>query len=140
MHRFVTILALAGLLVACTGQGAGDIEQPTDEPAATAPSTTPAASATASDGGASGTSVDCAEAFSALAEEDISSITELGDLPDEVEPTIESCASVEEWIAGAQQVVDEEFNPGTANLLLGILCDGEMSLSGTEICRELASS
>ena len=44
-----------------------------------------------------------------------------------------------DWIAGAQQVVDDEINPSTAELLLGIQCN-DPTLSNTPVCEELAAS
>lgn len=135
MLRFLTVLALAGLLVACTGQGEGTTDQPTAS-AVSAPTT---ASPDASDAAGSSASAECTDSFAALADTGATSITELGDLPDEVAPTIESCESVDEWIAAAQETIGDEFNPNTAELLLRMNCD-DLSLANSTICRELASS
>jgi hypothetical protein len=131
MYRRLIVLALAGLLVACTTQGNGE----TDEP----PGSGAAESAGASGGASSGASAACEGAFAPLAEMQISSVSELGDLPNEVEPTIESCESVADWIAGAQQVIEEEIRPNTAVFLLRIKCE-DPSFNDTPICEELASS
>ncbi|HJR51094.1 MAG TPA: hypothetical protein VJ794_08320 [Gemmatimonadales bacterium] len=132
MTKLVMIVALVGL-VGCTTQGDGDT---TTESDGTAASVVASASAGAS-GEASGTaSAACAEAFAPLAEQEITSTSELGDLAEEVQPTIEACESVADWIAGAQDVVEEEVRPGTADLLLRIQCESP-SLSNTLICEEL---
>ena len=81
----------------------------------------------------------CGEAFAPLAEMEIGSLSDLGDLQAELEPTIESCESVADWIAGAQQVVDDDINPNTVAILLSISCQ-DQSLDSTPICEELASS
>lgn len=132
MTKLVMIVGLVGL-VGCTTQGDGDT---TTESDGTAASVVASASAGAS-GEASGTaSAACAEAFAPLAEQEITSTSELGDLAEEVQPTIEACESVADWIAGAQDVVEEEVRPGTADLLLRIQCENP-SLSNTLICEEL---
>jgi hypothetical protein len=134
MKRIMTALALVGLLAACSTQGGGSTES-------MAPGgSTAASAAVASDAagtGSSGTaSADCAAAFAPLADLGIESTSELGDLPEEVQPTIESCESVADWIAGAQDVVADEVRPGTADLLLRIQCE-DMGLASTPICQEL---
>jgi hypothetical protein len=127
MHRLIVLVALAGLLAACSTQGDG----PTDQ--------SPSASAADSSGAARTAdgepSAACAEAFAPLAEMELTSTSDLGELA-EVEATVESCESVADWMAGAQQVVENEVRPGAADLLLRIRCEAG-SLSGTPICEEL---
>ncbi len=108
MYRPLIVLALAGLLVACTTQGDGA----TDPPDGSA-----AASAGASGAALAGPSATCEEAFAPLVEAEVEALSDLGNLPNEVEPTIESCESVADWIAGAQQLVEDEIRPGGAALL-----------------------
>ena len=133
MKRIVILLAMVGLLAACSAQGDGSA-------ASTAPAVSAGASAAASDAastGSSGTpSAACAEAFAPLVEMDISSMSELGDLADDVQPTVEACESVSDWTAGAAEVIGEEVNPGTADFLLRVHCD-DLSLARTPICEEL---
>ncbi len=135
MKRFLTGLAAAGLLAGCTGQGDGA----TDQAGQATPGTTARESPAATGDATSSASAECNESFEGLAGMEIGSITELGDLSAEVEPTIESCESVAEWVAAADEVVADDVNPNTAALLLRMNC-GSPSLSNTEICRELASS
>ncbi len=130
MYRLLIVLAVAGLLAACTSTGGSS---------AGASGSASGVESAAASGEASGTaSAACAEAFAPLAEMGIESTSDLGEL-DEVGPTIESCESVADWIAGAQDVVAEEVNPATAELLLGIEC-ADPSVSSSAICQELASS
>ncbi len=135
MFRFLTVVALAATLVACTGQGDGATDQPSASsvsgPVTGSPDATGAAGSSASD--------ECTDSFSALADTGATSITELGDLPDEVAPTIETCESVDEWISAAQETLGSEFNPNTAALLLRMNCS-DLSLANSTICQELASS
>jgi hypothetical protein len=129
MKRYASVMALAGLLAACSGQGGGG-------DASTAPAASTAASAASSEAASGTASAACTEAFAPLAELGITSTSELGDLQEEVQPTIESCESVADWIAGAQTVVADEVRPGTADLLLRIQCE-DLSLGNTAICEEL---
>ena len=131
MNRFLIGLALVGLLTACTTQGDGETDAPIGSAAAE--------SAGASGPAMSGASAACEESFAALAEMEIASLSDLGDLEAELQPTIESCESVVDWIAGAQQAVDDEINPSTAELLLGIQCN-DPTLSNSAVCEDLASS
>ena len=126
MLRFLILVALAGLLAACSTQGDGPTNQ--------------SLSSSATSSGAVRTATDepsaaCAEAFAPLAEMELTSTSDLGELA-EVLLTVESCESVADWMAGAQQVVENEVRPGAADLLLRIRCEAG-SLSGTPICEEL---
>ncbi len=108
------------------------------------PSTRQSGGGAAESAGASGSSAGtasaaCGDSFGPLAELDITSVSELGDLPNEVQPTVEACESVADWVAGAQQVVANEIDPDTAAFLLAINCE-DLSLARTAICEELASS
>jgi hypothetical protein len=130
MNRFVIGLALVGLLTACTNQGDGETETPIGSETMGSPGTSGPAVGAASPA--------CEEAFAPLAEMEIASLSDLGDLQAELQPTIESCESVADWIAGAQQVVADEINPSTAELLLGIQCN-DPTLSNSPVCEDLAS-
>ena len=127
MKRSLLTLALAGLLAACQSQGSAS-EEPVGSGAA------PGASSSAAAGGEP--SAACAEAFAPLAAMNLQSVSELGDLEDEVTATIEGCESVDDWIAGADQVVANEVRPGAAELLLRIRCD-QPGVGDTPICESL---
>jgi hypothetical protein len=135
MLRILIVFALAVVLVGCTGQGGGASGQPVDS----ASGGGAAESAGASGSSAGTASAACGDSFGPLAELDITSVSELGDLPNEVQPTVEACESVADWVAGAQQVVANEIDPDTAAFLLAINCE-DLSLARTAICEELASS
>ena len=135
MYRFLTVLVLAGLLVACTDQGDGQSDASLDS----APTSTAAASAAGSGAASSRASAACVESFAALGEMDVASLSDLGDLEAEVQPTVEACESVADWVAAAQDVIGEEVNPNTAAFLLQIHC-ADLSLGDTSICEELAAS
>jgi hypothetical protein len=131
MNRILIGLTLTALLAACTAQEGGTI----DEPIGSAPMGSPDASTPAM----SDASPACEEAFAPIADMEVASLSDLGDLQAELQPTIETCESIDDWIAGAQTVLDEEVNPATARLLLGIQCN-DPTLSNTAVCEELASS
>ena len=129
MKRIVIALATAGLLAACSAQGDGAGESTGTDASASA--------SAAASGGASGTaSAACTEAFAPLVDMEISSMSDLGDLSDEVQPTVEACESVADWMAGASVVIGSEVNPGSADFLLRVHCQ-DLSLAGTPICEEL---
>ena len=130
MKRYLTGLALVGLLAGCSNQGSG-----ASEPLGSLPM----GSAGASGASMGDASAACAEAFAPLASMEIASLSDLGDLHDELQPTFDGCESVADWLAGAQTVVADEVKPGTARLLLGIQCN-DPSVSNSPVCEDLASS
>ena len=128
MKRPLVLLALVGLLAACGDQGGGQSGGPVDSSGASSGAGSASTEPTAA----------CAEAFAPIADLDIGALSDLGDHKAEVAPTIQSCESVADWIAGAQQVIDVEINPNTVALLLNIDC-ADQSLDDSAICKELAS-
>lgn len=142
MSRNLIVIALIGLLTACSAQGDNDTDG-TDETSMDAmPSTVASASAGASDGATDGTagttSAACGEAFAALGEQEVTSLSDLADL-EGVEATIEQCESIADWSAGAQELIGEEVNPSTVQLLLEIRCELP-ALADSAVCEEVASS
>jgi hypothetical protein len=131
VNRLLIVLALAGLLVACTDQGTGTSDQPIGSSASMGPMS--------SEGAMGSASAACEEAFAPIAEMGLSEFSELGDLTDEVAATVESCESVDDWVAGAQTALGTDVNPNTARFLLGTTCN-DPSLADTAICEELAAS
>lgn len=138
MSRNLYALALVGLLAACSAQG----DDTTDTSTGAAPSTAASASAGASDGATDGTagtpSAACGEAFAALGDQEVTSLSDLADL-EGVEATIEQCESVADWSAGAQELIGEEVNPSTVRLLLDIRCELP-ALADSAVCEDVASS
>jgi hypothetical protein len=139
MSRNIIIIALIGLLAACSAQGDGTTTDSSDqaEPTAVA-SASAGASGDTSTGPAGEASAACSEAFAGLAGEEITSLSDLADL-EGVEATIQECESVADWMAGAGEVIGEEVNPSTAQLLLTIRCELP-SLADTAVCEEVAAS
>jgi hypothetical protein len=138
MSRNLYALALVGLLAACSAQG----DDTTDTSTEAAPSTAASASAGASDNTTDGTagtpSAACDEAFAALGDQEVTSLSDLADL-EGVEATIEPCESVADWSAGARELIGEEVNPSTVQLLLEIRCELP-ALADSAVCEEVASS
>lgn len=134
MYRLLIVLAVASLLSACASQG----DEASDAPPASSPMSA-SASPDASDAGTGTASSECTDAFADVEAAGVSDITELGDLQAEVAPTVESCESLDEWVAAAQDVIGDDVNPNTAALLLRMNC-GDLSLANTPLCQELASS
>lgn len=138
MYRILILLVVIGLLAAACTTQSGDATGETTGTAVSTPAATSSATDDAAGTGATA-STECSESFGPIAEENVTSIADLGDLPELVEPTIENCASVDEWIAGAQQLFDDDINPSTVRLLLGIQCNSP-SLANTDLCQDVASS
>lgn len=140
MYRnLIIVIALIGLLAACSTQGDGDTTETSTNTAPSAAASASAGSSGNAAGGAAGTpSAACTDAFAAVAEQDVTSLSGMADLP-EVEATIEQCESLADWMAGASEVLGEEVNPSTAALLLDIRC-ALPALDGTAVCEEAAAS
>lgn len=139
MSRNLIIIALFVLLAACSGQGGGETaDGSTDAASSAVASASPGASDSSSEGPAGSASAACNDAFAAVADQDVGSISDMADL-EEVVATIRDCASIADWSAGAAEVIGEEVNPATAQLLLEIRCKLP-SLVDTAVCEEVASS
>ena len=138
MSRNLIALALVGVLAACSAQG-DDTNGTSNE---AVPSTAASASAGASDGATDGTagtpSAACGEAFTALGDQEVTSLSDLADL-EGAEATIDRCESVADWTAGAQELIGEELKPSTVQLLLEIRCELP-ALADSAVCEEVASS
>jgi hypothetical protein len=130
MFRNLFVLVVIGLLAACTTQGDGAADETLE--------ITPSMAAEGS-GPAMGTaSAACEESFAPLADMDISDTSQLADLQEEVQPTVEACESVADWIAGAQQALGIEVSAGGADFLLRLQCE-DTALTDAPICEELAA-
>jgi hypothetical protein len=131
MYRLLIVLVIA-LLAACTTPSTQTDRANGSDAGASVPQ-----SAGASTGSGSATPA-CADAFAPIAELDVDSLSDLGDL-EEVQATIESCESVADWTAGAQAALGIEANPATVELLLGIECN-DPGAGNTPVCEDLAAS
>jgi hypothetical protein len=129
MFRHLLTLAVVALLAACTTQGDGAADG-TMEADPSLPADSPAAM--------DGASAACAESFAPLADMEVSTTSDLADLPDEVQPTVEACESVADWTAGAQEALGIEVTAGGADFLLRLNCE-DAGLADTPICQELAA-
>lgn len=138
MPRNLIIVALIGLLAACSAQGDGTTDTSTQAEPSPVDSASVGASDAASTGPAGSASAACGDAFAALDAEDVTSLSDLAEL-EGVEATIQQCESIADWMAGAGELIGEEVNPSTAQLLLEIRCELP-SLADSAVCEEVASS
>jgi hypothetical protein len=136
MSRNLIAIALVGLLAACSAQG--DDTNDTSTEAAPSAAASTGASDGATDGMAGTPSAACGDAFAALGDQEVTSLSDLADL-EGVEATIEQCESVADWSAGAQELIGEELNPSTVQLLLEIRCELP-ALADSAVCEEVAST
>ena len=130
MNRYLIALALVGLLAACTTAGDGASEPPAGSGSSTA--------ATGSEPASSTASAACTEAFAPIADLSVGSLSDLGDL-DEVNPTVDSCESVDDWIAAASGALGTDVSPNAARLLLGIRC-ADPAHADAPVCEDLAAT
>lgn len=127
--KFLTGLAMAGLLVACNA-------------GATTPSENPLP--TVGSSGAASASADpsavasCDDAFAAIDLADVVAMGSLDALTDELDDTIASCGTVDEWVAAAQAVLPAIDMTG-AEAFLEARCAESATLAATPICTELAT-
>ena len=134
MFKIFIVLVMAGMLAACSGQGGSA------SAGASAADSSAAASdgAGASEGPSGSASAACTEAFAPIAEMSLTSIADLGDLTDEITPTVTGCESVADWVAGAEAAIGADINPNAAKILLDIRC-ADNELAETEVCVDLAA-
>lgn len=135
MFRNIIVLVMVVMLAACSGQGGGASSAST----AAGSSTAASSSAGASGGPAGSASAACTEAFAPIAELGLTSISDLGDLTEEVLPTVTGCESVADWVAGAEAAIGADINPNAAKILLDIQC-ADTDLAESEVCVDLAAS
>ena len=131
MYRLLIVLVIAMLTACTTPSTSSDQAQGSDAGASAAES------AGAARGSGSATPA-CTEAFAPIAELGLDSLSDLGDL-EEIQATIESCESVADWTAGAQEALGIEANPATVQLLLDIECN-QPGAGRTPVCEDLAAS
>lgn len=128
MSRNLVLVALIGLLAACSAQGGTSNGGSSDG----------AAPSTVASGSANTASAACGEAFATLGAQEVTSLSDLAEL-EGVDATIEQCDSIADWSAGAQSLIGEEVNPSTVQLLLEIRCKLP-SLADSAVCEEVAAS
>jgi hypothetical protein len=127
--RFLTGLVLAGLLAACN-VGA---TTPSENPLPTAGSGAASASADHS-----AMAMGCEDAFAAIDVEAIAATGSLDALTNELDDTISSCSTVEEWSAAAQSALPAIDMTG-AETFLQARCAESAALAATAICKEVGS-
>jgi hypothetical protein len=128
--RFLTLVALVGLLAACNAGATTPSAQPLPTQAAsTVPVTSPSASAAA---------MSCDEAFVSV---DLSGVTTADDLTaakDQLDTTIASCPSINDWTAALTKVAPDV--PITAALaFLQEECN-DPAVSSSALCAQVPTS
>lgn len=128
MKRIVSVLALVGILAACN-IGA----------------TTPSEQALPSVGGSIGpipspsasvAPASCADAFAALDLSAIGSAADLMSLADELDSTISSCPTLQEWTAAVQTGLPD-VDTTQAQAFLQQRCADNATLASTQLCAEV---
>jgi hypothetical protein len=129
MKLITSAIALVGLLAACNLGATTPSEQslPTlGSSTGTIPS--PSASVAGS----------CTDAFAAIDLSAISSTTDLMSLSDELDATISSCPTLEEWTASVQTGLPQ-VDTTQAQAFLQQRCTDNAMLASTQLCLEVAS-
>jgi len=132
--KFLTVLALAGLLAAC------DIgaTTPSENPLPTISEST-AASASASAGmGESPTAMSCSEAFANIDTAAIVAMGRLDAVSDQLDTTIGACSSADEWETAAEGALSG-LDISDPQAFIAARCAEATSLAGAAICSEVGS-
>lgn len=132
--KFLTVLALAGLLAACD-VGA---TTPSENPLPTLSAST-AASASASAGtGESPTAMSCTEAFANIDTAAIVAMGRLDAVSDQLDTTIAACSSADEWESAAEGALSG-LDISDPQAFIAARCAEATSLVGAAICTEVGS-
>jgi hypothetical protein len=137
--RFLTaplLAVLAALLLAACDVGA---TTPSEQPIPTLQSSGDAtASAAASDDDDDGSAMSCEDAFAALDIAEISSMSDLESIGDELDETIEACGSVEDWQSAIADVVPELDTSEAEQFLRDRCAEADDEIAESRICQEVA--
>lgn len=132
--KFLTVLALAGLLAGCS-LGA---TTPSGNPLPTISAST-AASASASAGmGESPTAMSCSEAFANIDTAAIVAMGRLDAVSDQLDTTIAACASADEWETAAESAL-AGLDISDPQAFIAARCAEASTLASTPICSEVGS-
>lgn len=125
--KLIAAAAVAALLAACTAGATTPSEQPLPTVSASASMGLPSASAAA---------MSCTDAFAAVDLSTVDATTDLSTLADQLDETVASCGSVNEWTA-ALQTAAPEVNVTSALALLQARCAENAELQGTALCSQV---
>jgi len=85
-----------------------------------------------------GVSMTCDEAWNQLSGTSIDSISDLNQVTNELDDTISSCGTVDEWTSAAQQAMPN-VDLSSVQDFLQLRCSTSSMLSDTQICQEISS-
>ena len=133
--KFLTGLALAGLLAACTAGATTPSENPLPTIGDSSESAAASATGTADE---SPTAMSCSDAFASIDAAAIIAMGRLDAVSDELDATIAACASADEWEASAESALPglDISDPQT---FIAARCAEASSLVGAAICAEVDS-
>ena len=133
--KFLTGLALAGLLAACTAGATTPSENPLPTVGASSESAVASASA-ATDESPAATS--CSDAFASIDAAAIVAMGRLDAVSDELDATIAACSNADEWEAAAESALPglDISDPQT---FIAARCAEATTLVGAAICAEIDS-
>ena len=139
--RFLLAILIVGVLAACNAGASTPTENPlpTLEPTASQAGTDTSTDEMAShSANPSPTAMSCDEAFSQLTSSDISSVSDLTALTDELDDTVANCPSLDDWRTAAEDALPNLDLSGVESFLQARCLDADW-LSDTVLCQELAS-
>jgi hypothetical protein len=132
--KFVSALALVGLLAACNAGAT----TPSEQPLPTTAASTTVASASESASASVGTAMTCTDAVAAIDLTAVTATTDITTLGDELDETIASCGDVNEWTTAVQTAVPD-LDLTQAETFLAARCAENATLASSPICTEVGS-
>ena len=132
--KFLTVLALAGVLAAC------DIgaTTPSANPLPTSDASTAASVSASASMEESPTAMSCSEAFASIDTAAIVAMGRLDAVSDQLDTTIAACASADEWETAAEGAL-AGLDIGDPQAFIAARCAEATSLVGAAICTEVGS-
>ena len=133
--KLIPALALVGLLAACNAGATTPSEQPLPT---TSVSTGAVASTSESASASAETAMTCSDAMASIDMTAVGSTTDLMTLSDELDETISSCGTVDEWTTAVQTALPD-VDTTQAEAFLQARCAENSTLATTPICTEVGS-
>ena len=132
--KFLTVLALAGVLAAC------DIgaTTPSANPLPTSDESTAASVSASASMEESPTAMSCSEAFANIDTAAIVAMGRLDAVSDQLDTTIAACSSADEWETAAEGAL-AGLDIGDPQAFIAARCAEATSLVGAAICTEVGS-
>jgi hypothetical protein len=128
--RLLTTALIAGMLTACNAGATTPSEQPLP--------TTSASQIVLPSADQSSVAMACADAFAGIDLAALATMGSLDEINDELDDTISSCPTAEEWIAAAQAALPD-VDTTDAQPFLAARCAENATLASSAICTGLGS-